>query len=147
IPAGAILMFQMHYTAIGKEATDRTRVGVKFAAAPPETEVRVGNLATQNFVLKAGEPDTRVDAELTLNQDTTIWSILPHTHVRGKRWEVTAVYPDGRSEIILNVPKYDFNWQTDYVFKQPLQLPKGTKLHTAAWSDNSAAYKPNPDPT
>ena len=97
-------------------------------------------------MLPAGAPDTRVDAEVTRNQDVTLWSVLPHTHVRGKKWEVTAIYPDGRSELILNVPKYDFNWQTDYVFKQPLQLPKGTKLHTAAWYDNSPAHKANPDP-
>ena len=87
-----------------------------------------------------------VDAELTLKQDTTVWSILPHTHMRGKKWEVTAVYPDGRSELILNVPKYDFNWQTDYIFKQPLKLPQGTKIRTSAWYDNSAANKANPDP-
>ena len=146
IPAGATLMLQMHYTASGKASADRTRIGIKYASAPPKTEVRVVALANQNFVLPAGAPDTRVDAEVTLNQDVTLWSVLPHTHVRGKKWEVTAIYPDGRSEVILNVPKYDFNWQTDYVFKQPLQLPKGTKLHTAAWYDNSPANKPNPDP-
>ena len=79
--------------------------------------------------------------------DITLWSAIPHTHVRGKRWEVTAVYPDGRTEMILNVPKYDFNWQTDYIFKTPLVLPKGTKLKTSAWYDNSTANKSNPDPT
>ena len=146
IPAGAVVVLQMHYTANGKAAADRTRIGIKYASAPPKTEVRVVALANQNFVLPAGAPDTRVDAEVTLNQDITLWSVLPHTHVRGKKWEVTAIYPDGRSELILNVPKYDFNWQTDYVFKQPLQLPKGTKLHTAAWYDNSPAHKANPDP-
>ena len=106
----------------------------------------VATLQNANFVLPAGSPDTRVDAELTLKQDTTVWSILPHTHMRGKKWEVTAVYPDGRSELILNVPKYDFNWQTDYIFKQPLKLPQGTRIRTSAWYDNSAANKANPDP-
>src|SRR5438552_8324016 len=77
----------------------------------------------------------------------TIWSLMPHTHVRGRRWEIQATYPDGRTEIVLAVPKYDFNWQTDYVFKQPLKLPKGTKIRTSAWYDNSAASKTNPDPT
>jgi hypothetical protein len=104
-------------------------------------------LQNANFVLKANTADTRVDAEMTLNADVTLWSALPHTHVRGKRWEVAAIYPDGRTEMILDVPKYDFNWQTDYVFKKPLVLPKGTKLKTSAWYDNSAANKSNPDPT
>ena len=81
-----------------------------------------------------------------MQQDLTLWSVLPHTHMRGKRWEVAAIYPDGKSELILSVPKYDFNWQTDYVFKDALNLPKGTKLRTSAWYDNSAANRANPDP-
>jgi hypothetical protein len=145
IPAGAVVVLQMHYTANGTAAADRTRIGIKYASAPPKTEVRVVALANQNFVLPAGAPDTRVDAEVTLNQDITLWSVLPHTHVRGKKWEVTAIYPDGRSELILNVPKYDFNWQTDYVFKQPLRLPKGTKLHIPR-GKQPPAHKGNPDP-
>jgi len=146
VPAGATLIIQEHYTATGKPTTDRTRIGVKWAKEAPKTEVNVATLQNMNFVLPAGSSDTRVDAELTLNQDTTIWSLLPHTHMRGKKWQVSAIYPDGRSEIILDVPKYDFNWQTDYIFKQPLSVPKGTKIHTAAWYDNSAANKANPDP-
>ena len=146
VPAGSTLIIQEHYTATGKEATDRTRIGIKWAKEAPKTAVDVATLQNANFVLPAGSSDTRVDAELTLKEDMTIWSVLPHTHMRGKKWEVTAIYPGGRSEIILNVPKYDFNWQTDYIFKKPLQMPKGTKIHTAAWYDNSTANKANPDP-
>jgi mono/diheme cytochrome c family protein len=146
VPAGSTLIIQEHYTASGKATTDRTRIGIKWAKEAPKTAVDVTTLQNQNFVLPAGSSDTRVDAELTLKEDMTIWSLLPHTHMRGKKWEVTAIYPDGRSEIILNVPKYDFNWQTDYVFKTPLQMPKGTKIHTTAWYDNSTANKANPDP-
>ncbi len=146
VPAGATLIIQEHYTATGNAATDRTRVGIKWAKEAPKTEVNVATLQNANFMLPAGAADTRVDAELTLKEDMKIWSLLPHTHMRGKKWEITAIYPDGRSELILNVPKYDFNWQTDYVFKQPLSLPKGTRIHTAAWYDNSIANKANPDP-
>jgi mono/diheme cytochrome c family protein len=146
VPAGATLIIQEHYTATGKDTTDRTRIGIKWAKEAPKTEVNVATLQNANFVLPAGSSDTRVDAEMTLNRDMTVWSVLPHTHMRGKKWEVTAIYPDGRSELILSVPKYDFNWQTDYVFTQPLRMPKGTKIHTAAWYDNSAANKANPDP-
>ncbi len=146
VPAGTTLIVSLHYTANGKETTDRTRIGIKWANEAPKTAVDVATLQNANFVLPAGSSDTRVDAELTLKEDMTIWSILPHTHMRGKKWEVTAVYPDGRSDLILNVPKYDFNWQTDYIFKQPLHLPKGAKIHTTAWYDNSTANKANPDP-
>lgn len=147
IPAGSVLIFQMHYTANGKGAADRSSIGFKFAKEPPQTEVRVAALVNANFTLPAGTPDTRVDAEMTIQQDLTLWSLLPHTHVRGKRWEFQATYPDGRTETILSVPKYDFNWQTDYVFKQPLKLPKGTKIRSTAWYDNSTANKSNPDST
>src|SRR4029079_10206567 len=114
IPKGSIITVQMHYTTNGTATADRSSIGMKFASAPPKTEIVVVPLLTQNFVLKAGTSDTRVDAEMTLNTDVTLWSAIPHTHVRGKRWEVVATYPDGRSEMIINVPKYDFNWQTDY---------------------------------
>ena len=137
----------MHYTANGKETTDRTSVGLVFAKEPPRREVVVVPLQNENFTLKAGVADTRVDAEMTLQQDVTLWSALPHTHVRGKRWEIATVSPDGEAKTILGVPKYDFNWQTDYVFREPLRLAKGTKLRTSAWYDNSAANKSNPDPT
>ena len=147
IPAGATLVFQMHYTAGGKPTTDRSRIGFVFAKEKPRDEVIVAPLVNGSLLLPAGASDVKVDAEVTLNRDTTIWSMLPHTHVRGKRWHYEAIYPDGRIETILSVPKYDFNWQTDYVFKEPLRLPKGTKIRSSAWYDKSAANKSNPDPT
>ena len=147
LPAGTTLIFQMHYTANGNATTDRSKIGFVFATEPPKQEAITAALVNANFTLPAGAPDTRVDAEMTLNQDVTLWSLLPHTHVRGRSWEVQARYPDGRSEILLSVPNYDFNWQTDYVFKQPRKLPKGTVLRTSAWYDNSPASKSNPDPT
>jgi hypothetical protein len=147
VPKGATLVFQVHYTANGKPSTDRSKIAMVFAKAPPKQEVMIAALMNGNFTLPAGSADTRVDAEMTIEQDLTVWSMLPHTHVRGRKWLLEATYPDGRSETLLAVPKYDFNWQTDYVFTQPLKLPKGTKVKTSAWYDNSAANKSNPDPT
>jgi hypothetical protein len=146
IPAGTKLIFQMHYTSTGKATTDRTRVGVKFTKSKPATEVRFASLVNGGLHIPAGAAEHRVDAEMTINQNITMWSMLPHTHVRGIRWLYEAIYPDGRSATVLSVPKYDFNWQTDYIFKQPLKLPKGTKLHAMAWYDNSTRNKSNPDP-
>jgi hypothetical protein len=146
LPAGTSLVFQMHYTPAGKPTTDRTRIGVKFAKAKPQTEVRFASLINGSLHIPPGAADQRVDAEMTVGQDITLWSMIPHTHVRGKKWIYDITYPDGRKETVLSVPKYDFNWQTDYVFKQPLRLPKGSKLHATAWYDNSAANKANPDP-
>ena len=71
----------------------------------------------------------------------------PHMHLRGKDMTYTAIYPDGRREILLRVPKFDFGWQTDYWLAEPLALPKGSKFHVTAHFDNSAANRDNPDPT
>ena len=147
LQAGSTLIFQVHYTAGGKPVTDRSKIGFVWAKSAPRQELITVPLINGNFTLKAGSPSTQVDAQMTFNQDTTLWSILPHTHVRGKEWKVEVTYPDGRSEIVLAVPKYDFNWQTDYVFKEPLKLPKGTSLKTMAWYDNSSGNKSNPDPS
>jgi hypothetical protein len=146
LAAGSTLIFQMHYTTMGKATTDRTSIGLIFAKTPPKTELRGTALINGNLHIPAGAADQRVDAEMTFNRDVTLWGMLPHTHVRGKRWSYEVTYPDGRKATILSVPKYDFEWQTDYIFKQPMKLPKGTILHATAWYDNSPNNKSNPDP-
>ena len=76
-----------------------------------------------------------------------MWGVFPHTHVRGKRWSYTLELPDGSKKALLSVPKYDFNWQTYYMFKEPVPVPKGARIVSTAWYDNSAANRSNPDPT
>jgi hypothetical protein len=147
LPAGSTLVFQMHYTTIGKPATDRTSIGLILAKERPTIELRSAVLANGALHIPAGDPDARVDAEMTINRDITLWSMLPHTHVRGKRWNYEAIYADGRTETLLSVPTYDFEWQTEYIYREPVKLPKGTKIHATAWYDNSRGNKSNPDPT
>jgi len=79
---------------------------------------------------------------ITFNKD-----VAPNMHLRGAAMEVKTVYPDGRAETLLNVPRYDFSWQTNYSLKQPMTAPKGTRFLVTAWFDNSAKNKFNPDPT
>src|SRR5207249_2194286 len=93
IPAGAVLLFQMHYSTTGTAASDRTRIGFKYAKEAPKQEVLISSVSNRNFTIPAGEGNHRVDAELTVQCDITIWSLTPHTHVRGKRWEYQATYP------------------------------------------------------
>ena len=71
-------------------------------------------------------------------------AVFPHTHLRGKKWDYKLVLPSGENKTILSVPRYDFNWQTYYMFKEPLQVPKGAKIVSTAWYDNSAANKTIP---
>lgn len=147
IRAGSTIVLQMHYTTNGTEQTDRTKIGLTFAKEPPQREMRMGTLVNGSLRIPAGAPDYSIAAEMTTTADVTLRQMLPHTHLRGKKWEYTVTYPDGRTEMILSVPGYDFNWQTDYVFAEPLKLPAGTKIRAVAWYDNSAANRSNPDPT
>jgi hypothetical protein len=146
IKAGAVLVFQVHYTVSGEPAKDRSSVGMVFAKAEPADEMRAAQFVNGRFVIPAGAADFKVDSEVGFSQDVRIWGMFPHTHLRGKRWEYTLVYPDGRTEKILSVPTYDFNWQTYYMFVEPLAVPKGAKILASAWYDNSTANKSNPDP-
>jgi hypothetical protein len=89
---------------------------------------------------------TAVGITFAKDQDATVWGLFPHTHLRGKKWDYQLTLPSGETKAILAVPRYDFNWQTYYMFAAPLQVPKGSKIVSTAWYDNSAANKNNPDP-
>ena len=146
VKAGSTLLFQMHYTTNGQAEKDRSSVGMKFAKQPPQLEMRNSAFVNPMFVIPANANNHQVDSAIEFEQDAHIWGLVPHTHLRGKSWEYRAVYPDGRSEVILSVPKYDFNWQTYYLFAKPLAVPKGTRLEATAHYDNSTTNAYNPDP-
>ena len=147
LEAGGIIELQMHYTPNGKPATDRTKVGITFSKEPSPQEVRAQHFFNGTFRLPAGAADVTVTTDLEFVQDATVWGIFPHTHLRGKKWAYSLVLPGGETRAILSVPRYDFNWQTYYMFKEPLKVPKGSKIVSTAWYDNSPANKSNPDPT
>ena len=109
--------------------------------------MRAGQFVNAVFTLPAGAPDVQVAADIQFLQDTTVWGLFPHTHLRGKKWEYKLVLPSGEIKPILSVPRYDFNWQTYYMFATPLQIPRGAKIVSTAWYDNSAKNPANPDAT
>jgi hypothetical protein len=143
---GGIFELQMHYTTNGEAATDRTTIGLVFSKEASPREIRPSQFLNATFTLPPGAADVAVDADVEFLQDATVWGIFPHTHLRGKKWEYKLILPDGTSKVILSVPRYDFNWQTYYMFREPLQVAKGSKIISTAWYDNSAANKSNPDP-
>ena len=120
-------------------------IGFKFAKQPPSNEVRAAAMMNPRFMIPAGAAHHPVEARMEFVEDVTIYSLTPHTHLRGKAWEYTVTYPDGRNRSPAVVPKYDFNWQTDYVFATPLRVPKGSILKSVAHYDNSKENKANPD--
>jgi peroxiredoxin len=147
IPAGSKLVFQMHYTPNGTAQKDRSSVGIIFAKEPPEHEVRIVTPMNPGLRIPPGADNHQVEAWFTMPQDGRILSFMPHMHLRGKDFRFEAVYPDGKTETLLSVPRYNFNWQSVYRCETPVPLPKGTRLHCIAHFDNSDKNPNNPDPT
>jgi peroxiredoxin len=148
IPAGAKLVLQMHYTPNGKPQKDRSSVGLIFAKEKPKVAVQTEPIADP-FAIKIppGDPNFKTEASWRFRHDGVILGFMPHMHLRGKDFMFEAIYPDGRTETLLSVPKYNFNWQSVYRLKEPLKVPKGTRIHCVAHFDNSAGNRNNPDPT
>lgn len=147
IPAGANLVFQMHYTPNGTQTKDRSIVGLRFTKKPVDKIIYTTAAFDMRFVIPPFAENHEVKAVYDCEDDTHIISFSPHMHLRGKDILYKAIYPDGRSEILLSVPKYDFNWQVYYYPVKPLVLPKGTKIEVTAHFNNSTSNKLNPDPS
>jgi mono/diheme cytochrome c family protein len=147
VKAGSNLLFQVHYTTNGKSVKDRSFIGVKYAGAPPAHRAMTGRALNFGFRIPPGAPNHEVKSSWTAKQDVEIVGFMPHMHVRGKDFKYTVVYPDGKEEVLLSVPKYDFNWQLAYELKEPLKLPKGARIDCVAHFDNSPNNPYNPDPT
>jgi mono/diheme cytochrome c family protein len=148
IPAGAKILFEIHYArTTGQVEKDRSTIGLVFAKHPPQKELMTAMVSNYYFRIPPGAENHRVTSCWTTPQDIHLVTARPHMHNRGKAMEIKVFYPDGRSEVLLNVPSYDFSWQTSYSFKQPVAIPKGTRFVVTAYFDNSAKNKFNPDPT
>ena len=147
IPAGSKLTFQLHYTPNGKDTKDISTLGVMFAQETPKHEVKTRPVMNPRFAIPPGADNHEVKSAYTFKEDIRITSFMPHMHLRGKDFVFKAVYPDGTSKILLNVPKYDFSWQTYYVPTDPVAIPKGSRIECVAHFDNSKNNKFNPDPT
>ncbi len=147
LPAGSRFLVQMHYTPNGTPQEDRTSIGIVFAEpASVDKHVYGGAIVNTNIQIPAGASKHLETAEHEFDDDVTLLSLSPHMHLRGKAFRYEAIYPNGSREILLDVPRYDFNWQLRYILKQPKRLPRGTRLVCWAWYDNSTRNLANPDP-
>ena len=147
IPAGADLILQLHYTPNGTATSDQSRIGLSFASAPPEKEVFNVAVITTKLKIPPRDPNYSIEATAPLGRDIELLAMMPHMHLRGKAFQIAAESPDGTRTLLLNVPKYDFNWQLVYQPETPILLAKGSKLWGKAWFDNSPnnPHNPNPD--
>ncbi|MDC0936929.1 redoxin domain-containing protein [Pirellulales bacterium] len=147
IPAGSKLGFQVHYTPNGSPQFDSSEAGLIFA--DPEQvqhEVRVQAGLNFAFLIPPGADDYRVSTNYNVQRESLLFSLTPHMHYRGKSFRFTAKYPGGGEEVLLDVPRYDFNWQNIYLLRKPKRLPAGTVVAMEASFDNSAGNPLNPDP-
>jgi peroxiredoxin len=146
IPASADLTFEVHYTPIGQERYDRSAVGLIFARKPPAHEAITRCVSQRMLCIPPGARNHPEQSAWTFPHHAHLLGLAPHMHLRGVDFTYKATYPDGRSEILLSVPRYDFNWQSAYRLTEPKPMPKGTRIDCLAHYDNSADNPANPDP-
>jgi hypothetical protein len=149
VPAGSDITLNLHYTPNGTAVTDHVKIGFTVAKEPPARRYvsLIGSSPTdpKRFAIPPNEGNWQSPPfEVAFTQDVELVYMMPHMHVRGKDMTYTLTYPDGRSEVVLNVPHYDFNWQLGYNTR--INVPKGTKLRVDAHFDNSVNNKFNPNP-
>ncbi|HKP88111.1 MAG TPA: DUF3471 domain-containing protein [Blastocatellia bacterium] len=148
IAAGSNIILEMHYSkTTGKVERDRTTVGLVFSKEPPEKIILSNGALNHYFKIPAGADNHEVKACYNFGRDTYVHTLMPHMHKRGKDMKYEVIYPDGRRETLLAVPRYNFSWQYMYRLKEPLLIPKGSKMIVTAHYDNSERNKNNPDPT
>lgn len=148
VPKGSKLLFEMHYTPNGSPQKDQSYVGLKFADKSEVKKIyRGGAVLNRDFKIKPHEAHAEVFAEHPIRKDQMLLSMTPHMHVRGKAFNYEAIFPDGTRRTLLDVPKYDFNWQLSYRLAEPVYLPKGTVIRCKAIFDNSEDNLVNPDPS
>jgi len=148
VPKGSDLVFELHYTANGKPATDQSKLGIVVAKGSPKLRyfTTPGTPSALNMAVAPGDANAEVVCEATITSDAKLAYIQPHMHLRGKDYEVRLVFPSGETQTIFK-GKFDFEGQLGYDFAEPIPLPKGTRMIGIAHFDNSANNKFNPDPS
>lgn len=144
IPRGADAVLEVHYHLTGKAEKDRSRFAVYFSRQPVIKRLRIGDISNGTFRIPAGEKDYAVEASGFVPGDITVYSVNPHMHNIGKSMTVTAQMPDGTAKPLIHVPAWDFRWQPAYRFKEPVKMPRGTRIDLLARFDNSNENPHNP---
>lgn len=146
LKAGTVLTLHVHYTTTGVATKDQTRVAFRFAKTPPRTALKTVSLAQERFNIPPGAPNHAVEASIRFTSDVLLWSLGPHSHLRGKSWRMELHAPDGIVTPLLSVPQFDFNWQLNYLLAEPLKVKAGSRIHAVAVYDNSRGNPDNPNP-
>jgi hypothetical protein len=140
---GSDLVMQVHYHPTGKREIDRSKVGVYFVDKPQNVAVDVWAAAFSHEI-PPGEKNYRLTASYTLPSEVRMLGVVPHMHLLGRELRATAMLPDGTQRSLIHIPQWNFNWQDDYRFAEPFNLPEGTRLEVEAVYDNSSDNPSNP---
>jgi peroxiredoxin len=146
MPAGGAIGFQNHYTPFGKEVTEHTQVGLYFYKEQPKLMMRNSVIANPNILIPAGDEAHPEHAYLKFPHDALLYGAFPHAHYRGASSKLVLRTPDGKERLLLALPHYDFNWQREYTFAEPVKIPAGSTLIAYYTYDNSSRNPANPDP-
>jgi hypothetical protein len=145
LPRGSDFVLWTHYHPTGREERDRSSVALWFTREPVRFQARMWGLLAERFLIPPGDPDFPIHVEDVLERDTTLLGVIPHMHYLGREMTVVAYLPDGRRVPLVRIPRWDFAWQQWYRYREPLELPRGTKIVLDARYDNSAANPENPN--
>jgi peroxiredoxin len=148
VPPGGAIGFQNHYTPFGKEVTEESEIALYFYKdnEKPKMVMRDAAIADFSITIPPGVERHHEVAYYTFPKEALLYSAFPHAHYRGHSSNVILRTPDGKEKMLLSVPKYDFNWQRHYNFKEPIKIPAGSKLIVNYWYDNSQRNPANPAP-
>lgn len=146
IRKGSSLLLQMHYTTTGRATVDATEVAIYLHDKPPAHVMSGGVAGERRFMVPPHVKEHKLVGIQEIKRDAWLYEMNPHMHSRGKYMSYSAEFPDGRIEMLLSVPKYDFNWQFNYALAEPLFLPAGTRIIARGAMDNSTQNPGNPDP-
>jgi len=147
IPQGGSFVVQMHYTTTGRETVDASQIGLYLYDEMPERVMRNQAIFNLAIEIPPGAKNHGDKSYYEFEREATLYSLFPHAHFRGKSSDFTLQYPGGKEEMLLSVPKFDFNWQHTYTLKEPRTVPAGTRLILSTRFDNSVENVANPDPT
>ena len=144
LPRGADIVLEVHYNKSGKPEKDRSRVGLHFSKKPVDKRLRVMPIVNPFLNIPPGAESHEVPAFASVRRDITVLAVTPHMHMLGKAMKVTAELPDKTHKPLVKIEDWDFNWQLNYAFKEPLKLPSGSRVNLVATYDNSLKNPRNP---
>jgi peroxiredoxin len=141
---GSDLVLQIHYHPDGKEHQDQSRLALYFAKKPIRKISISFPVITRQIDIPAGDANYQRDVTVRVPTDVTLLGLTPHMHLIGKQMKVTAYPPDGSTVPLISIKDWDFRWQDQYRFAEPVHLPRGTVVKMQAIYNNSTSNPDNP---